>query len=67
MMSGLRCAIERSIARVITSPTTAPTLPPMNFSSRAQMLTARPLNLPEAEITASLSEVAFCIAARRAG
>ena len=37
MINGLRSEMERSMARVIFSPTAAPTLPPMNFSSKAQM------------------------------
>ena len=65
MMSGLRSAIERSMARVIFSPTAAPTLPPMNFSSKEQMCTCRPASVPPAEITASRSEVAFCMTLRR--
>ena len=34
------------MARVITSPTTVPMLPPTNFSSIAQMWTRRPFRLP---------------------
>ncbi len=52
MMSGVRWASERSMARVIFSPTTAPMLPPMNFISSAQMLTVRPSSVPAAEMTA---------------
>jgi hypothetical protein len=36
------------MARVITSPTTVPMLPPTNFSSMAQMWTRRPFSLPAA-------------------
>ena len=53
------------MARVIFSPTAAPTLPPMNFSSKEQMCTCRPASVPPAEITASRSEVAFCMTLRR--
>ncbi len=37
IMSGTRISMERSIARVIFSPTTAPMLPPMNFNSSEQI------------------------------
>ena len=37
MTIGTRSAVERSIARVIFSPTTHPMLPPMNLISMAQM------------------------------
>ena len=56
---------DRSIARVIFSPTTAPMLPPMNFSSRAQIWTRRPFRFPVAESSASGSLVAARISARR--
>ena len=65
MMSGARRSLDRSMARVIFSPTTAPMLPPMNLSSMAQMFTDRPSSFPVPEIRASESRVACCIPARR--
>ena len=56
--------MERSMARVIFSPTTQPMLPPMNFGSMAQICTWRPSSMPAAEIRASESEVA-CLHAPR--
>ena len=53
MMSGMFSAIDRSMARVIFSPTTAPMLPPMNLISIAQILTGRPSRVALAEISAS--------------
>ncbi len=64
-ISGWRFSADRSTARVSTSPTTVPTLPPINFSSSTQMLTGRPLSLPDADTIASFSEVAFFMAASR--
>ena len=54
---GLRFSTDRSTARVIFSPTTAPMLPPMNFHSMAQIFTCRPSSEPEAESRASESWV----------
>ena len=66
MTSGVASArSDRSIARVIFSPTTAPMLPPMNFHSMAQMFTRRPSSVPPAEISASDSEVALRMPASR--
>ena len=58
MTSGIRRAMERSIARVIISPTTHPMLPPMKRASIEQICTGRPATAPAAEIIASESEVA---------
>ena len=65
MMMGVFSAAERSMARVIFSPTTQPMLPPMNLISMAQIFTGRPSIVPSAEIRASVSEVAWRIDARR--
>ena len=60
MINGCLASPAFSMARVMTSPTTAPMLPPMNEYSMALMITGRPLILPCALITASVSSVSFC-------
>ena len=59
-MIGLFFSRASSIARVMTSPTTAPMLPPMKLYSIALMMTSRPFNLPRALMTASVSPVSSC-------
>src|ERR1035438_6778651 len=50
---GWKFAMERSIARMIISPTTEPMLPPIKRGSMAQICTARPPRRPDAAIIAS--------------
>ncbi len=65
MTSGERDARERSMARVIFSPTTAPMLPPMKRTSMEQISTWRPPSLPRAATRASRSPVSRRAASRR--
>ena len=65
MITGMRPAIARSIARVIFSPTTTPMLPPMNEYSIAAMEVSMPLTVPVAAMTASLRPVAAMLVSRR--
>ena len=54
-ISGVRVRCERSMARVIFSPITAPMLPPMNLGSMAQMWTVAPFEFPDRRKSARLS------------
>ncbi len=65
MISGIFASSERSIARVIISPTTAPMLPPMNAYSMELTITRRPSSFPCALITASFSPVSRCACRNR--
>ena len=65
IISGFRVASERSTARAIVSPTTAPMLPPMNPYSIALAVTACGPSIPTAFTIASFSPVFLRASASR--